>query len=385
MSQIQKNSPIFARFGQKYGVDGNELSTILKATAFKLPRTKRGQDYVEQVISDEQMAALLIVAEQFRLNPFTKEIYAFPDKAKGIIPIVSVDGWGRIVNEHPQCDGVDFKAAENIITLEDAKPCPEWIEAIFYRKDRTHPIVVREYLDECYRAPFVSDRGGKTIGPWQTHTKRFLRHKAFIQGARLAFGFSGIYDEDEGQRIAEARVVSAQEHMAAPIDVGTDKTLALPPSEQFERILLDMGINDDRRPMVEVYVNQCAKHFGADRAHVIEQIVSRPDEFRRSFPGWEKSYAVKHQPPAQSRPAPVEVVNPETGEVAMEQSALLTHPSSDAPKKGRAATIGCPKSGKPVPLSKCDKCPERAGCPEHESAQDVPTVENSASEAPADL
>lgn len=30
-----------------------------------------------------------------------------------------------------------------------------------------------------------------------------LRHKAMIQAARIAFGFVGIYDEDEGRRIAD--------------------------------------------------------------------------------------------------------------------------------------------------------------------------------------
>ena len=31
-----------------------------------------------------------------------------------------------------------------------------------------------------------------------------LRHKAMIQCARLAFGFGGIYDQDEAERIVEA-------------------------------------------------------------------------------------------------------------------------------------------------------------------------------------
>lgn len=35
-----------------------------------------------------------------------------------------------------------------------------------------------------------------------------LRHKAMIQAARYAFGFSGIYDEDEGSKIAEMRDVT---------------------------------------------------------------------------------------------------------------------------------------------------------------------------------
>jgi hypothetical protein len=69
-----------------------------------------------------------------------------------------------------------------------------------YRKDRSRPIVVREYLDEVYRAPFKE--GMK--GPWQTHTKRFLRHKAMIQCSRIAFGFVGIFDQDEAERIAES-------------------------------------------------------------------------------------------------------------------------------------------------------------------------------------
>ena len=35
-----------------------------------------------------------------------------------------------------------------------------------------------------------------------------LRHKALIQCARIAFGFAGIYDEDEGQRIREAEAAT---------------------------------------------------------------------------------------------------------------------------------------------------------------------------------
>jgi hypothetical protein len=31
-------------------------------------------------VTDEQMMALLIVADQYGLNPFTKEIYGYPDK-----------------------------------------------------------------------------------------------------------------------------------------------------------------------------------------------------------------------------------------------------------------------------------------------------------------
>lgn len=176
--------------------DGSSLVETLKLTAFR----QRGNE----VVTDAQMEALLIVAEQYRLNPFTKELFAFSDKG-AIVPVVSVDGWSRIINEHPQFDGLEFRYSENMVTMPRGKACPEWCEVTLYRKDRSRPTVVREYLDEVYQAPRGKDGGYD--GPWQTHTKRFLRHKTLIQGARIAFGFAGIYDEDEARRIVEGSMV----------------------------------------------------------------------------------------------------------------------------------------------------------------------------------
>lgn len=179
------------RMAQRFGVDETKLLSTLKNTAFKV---KNGE------ATNEQMMALMVVADQHGLNPFTKEIYAFPDKQNGIVPVVGVDGWSRIINSHPDFDGMEFTASENIVEMDGAKPCPEWIECSIYRKGRSKPITVREYLDECYRPPFNGYNG-----PWQTHTKRFLRHKTMIQCARIAFGFAGIYDPDEAERINESQ------------------------------------------------------------------------------------------------------------------------------------------------------------------------------------
>lgn len=150
--------------------DGEGLIETLKATAFK------GQ------VSDAQMTALLVVANQYGLNPWTREVYAFPDKNNGIVPVVGVDGWSRIINSHPQFDGIEFE--------QEAQSCT----CIIYRKDRQRPIKVTEWMDECKRG----------TGPWQSHPRRMLRHKAMIQCARLAFGYGGIYDQDEAERIVEA-------------------------------------------------------------------------------------------------------------------------------------------------------------------------------------
>lgn len=99
-------------------------------------------------------------------------------------PIVGVDGWIRIINREPQYDGMEFSFSE------DYSACT----CTIYRKDRSKPIIVTEFLQECLKP---------NSQPWKSHPKRMLRHKAMIQCARLAFGFTGIYDQDEAERIAE--------------------------------------------------------------------------------------------------------------------------------------------------------------------------------------
>ncbi len=162
--------------------DGTDLANTLKATCFK------GSTQV----TDAQMTALLVVAQQYNLNPFTRELFAFPDKG-GIVPVVGVDGWARIINSHQQFDGMDFD--------QDADSCT----CTIYRKDRNHPTKVTEWMAECRRS----------AGPWLTHPYRMLRHKSMIQAARLAFGFVGIYEQDEAERIIEAIDVQTGE-IAAP-------------------------------------------------------------------------------------------------------------------------------------------------------------------------
>lgn len=169
--------------------DGTELVAVLKATAFK------GQ------VSDAQMTALLVVASQYGLNPFTKEIYAFPDRQNGIVPVVGVDGWARIINSHDQFDGMDFQ--------QDDESCT----CIIYRKDRSHPIKVTEWMAECKR---------EGVGPWKSHPRRMLRHKAMIQAARLAFGFTGIFDQDEAERITEKDVTPMAADAAPALETITN-------------------------------------------------------------------------------------------------------------------------------------------------------------------
>ena len=165
----------------KYGLEANTFKSTVIKTLF--PSDKQNP-------SNEQVAAFLVVANQYNLNPFIKEIYAFPGKGGGIIPIVSIDGWVTLINRHPQFDGVEF------VDNRDKDGKLESVTVKIFRKDRSHPTIVTEYLAECKR----------NTDPWRSHESRMLRHKALIQGGRYAFGFAGIYDPDEAERIASSNV-----------------------------------------------------------------------------------------------------------------------------------------------------------------------------------
>ena len=168
---------ILTTVGRAYGISGGDLYETLAETIFP----------TRQSATKQQVQALLIVANQYKLNPFTREIYAFPAKGKGVVPIVSIDGWLKLANEHPQFDGLacepNFENGELVSYT-----------ATIWRKDRTHPLSIVETLSENQRS---SD-------PWKQRPNRMLRHRAAIQAIRYAFGFAGIYEPEEGSIIAHA-------------------------------------------------------------------------------------------------------------------------------------------------------------------------------------
>jgi phage recombination protein Bet len=157
----------------RLNVDPKVLMDSMKETVFK-------------GATNAELLSLVVVAYEYRLNPMLRELYAFPKKGGGIVPVVGIDGWARIVNRQDDFDGVDFSWQEG----DNGKPI--CCTCTMHVKGRSRPIVVAEFYAECHR----------NTDPWNNMPHRMLRHKAFMQAGRLAFGVSGIHDEDEGRDIA---------------------------------------------------------------------------------------------------------------------------------------------------------------------------------------
>ena len=141
--------------------------------------------------SQADLDRLLLLAERLGLDPLSNEIYAtevVPESGKKprIFFVVGVDGWSKIINAHPQFDGMRF-----VEFAPGDDELPQYFECTIFRKDRKVATSVREYMHEAHT----------NQGAWLTHPRRMLRHKAMVQCARICFGISGIYEPDEAQRI----------------------------------------------------------------------------------------------------------------------------------------------------------------------------------------
>lgn len=117
---------------------------------------------------------LLRLASKYQLDPLSDEVNLLETK-EGYLPFITIDGWAKLINQHPQYAGMSLRDSTELID-----GIPIWMECTIYRNDRILPIVIKEYFEEV-RTDHLS---------WQQMPRRMLRHRVIQQCARLAFGIS---------------------------------------------------------------------------------------------------------------------------------------------------------------------------------------------------
>ncbi|KKL67814.1 hypothetical protein LCGC14_2131200, partial [marine sediment metagenome] len=218
---LMKAKNALQELAESLQVDAKELEKTLKDTVCKPIKTSDGGT---RSLTDSEFLTFVIIANKYKLNPLLNELYAFPSKRGGIIPIVPIDGWVSLVNRQPKHDGVE------LIENEDEKGELRSVTSKFYIKGMSHPIVITEYMDECFR---------KDSPAWKWK-RRMLRHKGYIQGARYAHGFSGLSDPDEGERRLEAEEVENKKLSSAKAEVDMP--------EEIETVQETEQVHDETQP-----------------------------------------------------------------------------------------------------------------------------------------
>jgi hypothetical protein len=118
---------------------------------------------------------LLRLANKYQLDPLSDEIALLQNQDQTYQPFITIDGWSKLINNHPEYAGMSLRDSTELID-----GIPIWMECTIYRNDRILPIVIKEYLEEV-----------RTDHPsWQQMPRRMLRHRVIQQCARLALGIS---------------------------------------------------------------------------------------------------------------------------------------------------------------------------------------------------
>ena len=118
---------------------------------------------------------LLRLANKYQLDPLSDEIALLQGQDQIYQPFITIDGWSKLINLHPQYAGMSLRDSTELID-----GIPTWMECTIYRNDRILPIVIKEYFEEV-RTDHLS---------WQQMPRRMLRHRVIQQCARLAFNVS---------------------------------------------------------------------------------------------------------------------------------------------------------------------------------------------------
>ena len=193
-------SNALAVIAQNTGASVEDITDVLRGMIVSAKNQHGAQ------ATNAELAIVTGVCATYGLNPLVKECAAFVSGGK-LSVVVMVDGWYKMVNRRPEFDGVEFD------DKFDDKGSLVSITCRMFIKGRERPVCVTEYMAEC-RDPKSS--------VWQKWPGRMLRHKAYIQCARMAFGISEVIDDDEASRITANSQSGSREKDITPATKAID-------------------------------------------------------------------------------------------------------------------------------------------------------------------
>ncbi len=164
------------------GMDPQAMLSVIKAQCFRTDRP----------VTDEQVAAFVVVANEMKLNPLLPGfLYAYPSSSGGIVPMMGPDGVYKKLS-----DRKDVKHHEVTVYPEDVTLPPTHAIASIYLEGRDKPLT--------YTAIYAEWKMDKNP-VWTQKPRHMLSLRALKQAARQVI--HGIpFDEDERKAMEEINV-----------------------------------------------------------------------------------------------------------------------------------------------------------------------------------
>ena len=210
MTEQAQALSIIDLYAEQRNLTRDDLVVVLMKTI--MPRDKSGNELATKA----DMIGFLQIAHRYDLDPWAREIYCIVSRGK-VLPYISIDGYAKIVNRQPAYDGCEFDYEQNADGQFLSVTCT------MYHKDRSRPVRVTEFMSECYKPD--SDA-------WKRNPARMLRHRAFIQAARLSFAIAGGLDEDTADAMIDVTPAPPQAVIEKPATPKAPPQQKAPPASQ---------------------------------------------------------------------------------------------------------------------------------------------------------
>lgn len=134
----------------------------------------------DETITEKEVIQFLYMCKYLRLNPFLKEIYLIKYKGSPATFVVSYQTLLKRAEENKNFDGYETEVVGD--------PPDMIATATVYRKDRTHPVIVRVKYSEVVR--MILDEKTKELKPtlmWKNAPYWMLRKVALARALKEAF------------------------------------------------------------------------------------------------------------------------------------------------------------------------------------------------------
>ena len=175
MSNLIKSEVVSLTKSLNLSVDPEEFYSIMAAQCFGGKTPTNGQ-----------LASFLALANQYKLNPLTKEIYAFPSGG-AIQPIIGIDGWIKIAHSSGDLRGIKHE----VITNEQGEVIA--VKCIIARDGWEFYTETVEYMSENRR----------NTQTWKQFPVRMLKHRATAQAIRMAFNVNAMIEDEYEQMLSD--------------------------------------------------------------------------------------------------------------------------------------------------------------------------------------
>ena len=206
-----RDTQLAVELGNTFAVPAQSIINLLRDQIIQVPRG-------EQPATPAELAVVMSVMRQYRLNPMLKQVHAWRDWQGRMAIMVGYDGWVQYAREQPTYRGVSYKFGPVIESPDGkGKKCWEWIMATVHDSARGDLEMVPVYLEEWY----VKQRKDKPE-PWQNQTKHRLHLKAFTSAIREVYGLGGVVDEVD-RDVLEAQRPDPTYHTAEKVRTIAEK------------------------------------------------------------------------------------------------------------------------------------------------------------------